>query len=1057
MFFMKPFLTSVCFLAWLFSLATIPAAQFKINNQTLTVPDGFEVERVAGPPLVDRPIYGSFDEQGHLYVVDSSGSNDKPDQQLKEKPHRVMRLEDTKGNGQFDKSIVFADKMMFPEGCLFYDGSVYVAAPPSIWKLTDTNNDGVADLREEWHQGKTLTGCANDLHGPFLGPDGWIYWCKGAFDSQTYERPGEKPFVSRAAHIFRAPPDHSRVEPVLTGGMDNPVSVTFTANGERILCGTFFTTHEPGKRDGLIHAIYGGVYGKINNVTDDHKKTGDLMPVMTHMGPAAPCSVIRYESRVLGEDYQDNLFACYFNLRKVGRHILELTGATFKTKDTDFLTSDNPDFHPTDVFEDADGSLLVIDTGGWYKICCPTSQLSKPDVLGAIYRIRRTGAQKIKDPRGQTIAWAKLNPTVLAALLGDERPAIQKRTTEQLAKLGKSAVAPLSLVLENSELPLQRRLAVWALTRIDDTDARTAVRAALRDTNPTVREVALHSISLWADPHATQELLNTLQVPEPQPRRIAAEALGRIGKNIRLGKHIGRISEENSLNWIVPGLLTASADEHDRVMEHSLIYALIETDIPKGTVEGLSSRSPYEIRAALIALDQMDQGGLQPEDVVLHLNSIEPAVRSGALWVAKHHPEWGGALAGYFKERLAAKGLSDADSMELQQQLGSFARSPEIQKLVAETVQSQTTPAATRALLLRVIAQASLKDAPVDWNNTVRTCLSSNDLSLVSEAVSAARVLAQVKNEPPDFSEWLVAIGKKESNPADLRLESLAALPKGLNAVESGLFSFLCANLESSKPVASRAAASRVLSLAHLTDEQLIALAETTGKAGPLEVPKLIGAFEQSTNETAGLKLMAALKQSKSLPSVRPDVLKKIAAKYPTSVQQKSKEVLSILNVDAEKQSAHLDELLVSLKDGDIRRGQTIFNSQKAACFSCHKLGYMGGETGPDLTSIGQARTERDLLESIVYPSASLVRSYEPTIVRTKSDEQVNGLVRKDSADEIVLATGPNAEVHIARSDILEMRPGTVSIMPAGLDQQLSRQELADLLAFLKATKWGPR
>ena len=63
--------------------------------------------------------------------------------------------------------------------------------PPSIWKLTDTNGDGVADQRVEWFQGKTLTGCANDLHGPYLGPDGWIYWCKGAFAQQTYERPGQ--------------------------------------------------------------------------------------------------------------------------------------------------------------------------------------------------------------------------------------------------------------------------------------------------------------------------------------------------------------------------------------------------------------------------------------------------------------------------------------------------------------------------------------------------------------------------------------------------------------------------------------------------------------------------------------------------------------------------------------------------------------------------------------------------------------------------------------------------------------------------------------------------
>src|SRR5207248_8225965 len=56
---------------------------------------------------------------------------------------------------------------------------------------------------------------------------------------------------------------------------------------------------------------------------------------------------------------------CSFNMHKVTRHVLVPDGATFKTTDTDFLTSDNPDFHPTDVIEDADGSLVVIDTGGW--------------------------------------------------------------------------------------------------------------------------------------------------------------------------------------------------------------------------------------------------------------------------------------------------------------------------------------------------------------------------------------------------------------------------------------------------------------------------------------------------------------------------------------------------------------------------------------------------------------------------------------------------------------------------------------------------------------------
>jgi putative membrane-bound dehydrogenase-like protein len=277
-------------------------AEFKFGEQTLKVPEGFVVDRVAGPPLVDRPIVADFDERGRLYVADSSGSNDPVKKQMADKPHRIVRLTDKNGDGVFDESTVFADKMMFPEGAMWLEGSLYVSAPPSIWKLTDTDDDGVADRREEWYDAKTLTGCANDLHGPYLGLDGWIYWCKGAFAEQTYERPNAEPFVTRAAHIFRRRPEGGIVEAVMTGGMDNPVDVTFTPEGERIFTTTFFQHPGGGRRDGLVHAIYGGVYGKVHDVIDGHKKTGELMPVLAHLGPAAPAGLTRYESRVFGED-----------------------------------------------------------------------------------------------------------------------------------------------------------------------------------------------------------------------------------------------------------------------------------------------------------------------------------------------------------------------------------------------------------------------------------------------------------------------------------------------------------------------------------------------------------------------------------------------------------------------------------------------------------------------------------------------------------------------------------------------------------------------------------
>ena len=1046
------------------SAFTVTAAQFKFPNQTLTVPDGFEVELVAAGPLVDRPVSGALDEQGRFFVTDSSGSNDKPDKQLQDKPHRVMLLEDSKGNGHFDKSTIFADHMMFPEGCMWYEGSLYVSAPPSIWKLTDTNHDGVADVRVEWHQGKTLTGCANDLHGPYLGPDGWIYWCKGAFAEQTYDRPGRVPFVSKAAHIFRARPNGTGIEPVMTGGMDNPVGVAFTAGGERILCGTFFVHPAPGQRDGLIHAVYGGVYGKPNNVTDDHRKTGDLMPVMTHMGAAAPCSVIRYESAVLGPELKDNLFVCSFNLRKVSRHILQPDGATFKTTDSDFVTSDSADFHPTDVIEDADGSLLVIDTGGWYKICCPTSQLSKPDLLGAIYRIRKVGAKKVTDPRGLKLAWAKMNADSLARLLGDPRPAVVKRAMHDLAAIGAKAVSSVATVEKRNSSPEARRNAVWTLTRIDSPAARAAVRTALDDADANVRQAALHSVSLWRDATAIEKTVNILRTDDPQHQRVAAEALGRIGDDVTDAKIVGTGSGGSVPEAVkrpadksaMAALLDLSAAKHDRILEHSLTYALIEIADAKATYSGLVSRKPLEERAALIALDQIDDSRLRPQDVTPFLNSSEPELRNAALWVAGHHPDWGDEMAGYFGARLESA-KADGPGEELSGELAQFISSKSIQDLLGEKLADAQASAACRQIVLRSIARASVGNSVPSWTSGVKNLLAQGDGQLLPASIQAAKNLAVVKNSPPNFNSALEAIARDDSRSAELRLAALDAIPGGLKKVDAEVLGFLIASLDPAQSAPVRSEAATLLGRARLADNQLDELAAKVGTAGPLEMTRLLAAYEHSTSEEVGLKLVNTLKASKGLTSLRPDLLKTVLAKYPVSVQEQSKALLDILNQDAAKQSAHLDDLMTSVKDGDIRRGQAIFNSPKAACSTCHSMGYAGGHVGPDLTSIGQSRTERDLLESIVYPSASFVRSYEPLIVKTKADEEFSGVVKKDASDEIVLATGPTTEARIPRGDIIEMRPGTVSVMPAGMDQQLSRQELVDLVAFLKGTKWGPR
>src|SRR6185295_18215384 len=115
------------------------AALLVQDDPQIQVPDGFVVEKIAGSPLVERPIMACFDEHGRLYVGDSAGVNLRFEDLMKGPPHRMMRLEDTDGDGVFDKSVVFADKLTFPMGALWYRGSLYVCAPPSVWKLTEVD------------------------------------------------------------------------------------------------------------------------------------------------------------------------------------------------------------------------------------------------------------------------------------------------------------------------------------------------------------------------------------------------------------------------------------------------------------------------------------------------------------------------------------------------------------------------------------------------------------------------------------------------------------------------------------------------------------------------------------------------------------------------------------------------------------------------------------------------------------------------------------------------------------------------------------------------------
>ena len=128
--------------------------------------------------------------------------------------------------------------------------------------------------------------------------------------------------------------------------------------------------------------------------------------------------------------------------------------------------------------------------------------------------------------------------------------------------------------------------------------------------------------------------MNALGAGRPAAQRAAAEAIGRVGRV-----------------QAIPGLLAAAGARVDRVLEHSLIYAMIEIGDRAAIEAGLQAAASRTRRAALIALDQIDSGAVRPEGLIPLLDSPDLVLKDTAWWIAARHPEWGTALAGYFQKR----------------------------------------------------------------------------------------------------------------------------------------------------------------------------------------------------------------------------------------------------------------------------------------------------------------------------------------------------------------------------------------------------------------------
>jgi putative heme-binding domain-containing protein len=522
---------------------------------------------------------------------------------------------------------------------------------------------------------------------------------------------------------------------------------------------------------------------------------------------------------------------------------------------------------------------------------------------------------------------------------------------------------------------------------------------------------------------------------DPAVRTQAATALGQIGD-----------ARANA------ALLTAAANTGDRFVEHAITYALIRLKDSSAAVEALKRPEPKVRKAALIALDQMEGSPLRRQDAIRHLGDANPELRRAAMWVVSHHSDWGGAVLGFLQARLRAPQFSADEADSVREALLAFCADPAVQTMVASLLADPGLASERQLFLLETIDRCPLKQIPGVWVQQF-----SRKLKLADERVRS-RIIALVHSRGlRALDEPLKTIASDASEPDGLRTAALGVLVSHHSALDDASFSFLLGQLQPGSDAALRLSAAQVLAQAGLKDEQLLVLAnQHLPGADALILSTLLDAFQTSRGEVVGNALVAALlKPTVNLNVLGSKRIDQLFQNFPEPVQSAAKPLLARFRAEQASRVEHLRELQPLLTaGGDVGHGRNIFFGKKVACSSCHTIGAEGGHVGPDLTSVGSIRSGHDLLEAIVFPSASFVPGHEVYRVKTKTpNEIVSGVIGEQEADAVILVTGPNAEVRIPRDQIASMEPSKVSLMPEGLDTSLTRAEFTDLLAFLQAQR----
>ena len=491
----------------------------------------------------------------------------------------------------------------------------------------------------------------------------------------------------------------------------------------------------------------------------------------------------------------------------------------------------------------------------------------------------------------------------------------------------------------------------------------------------------------------------------------------------------------------------------DRALEHSVTFALIELgDADSIATYATVAHSPRQQQAAMTALDQL--GAADRLTVEFMLAAVDQADRQCADTAAEllsKHPEW----APRFALKIGDRFQQTRNVGELPASLLTIARgwkeTTAIKELVGKSLSSASgaSPAAQLHVtqLLSLYAGAALQS---EWDVPIAVWLRKSDVNIREQLL---QLLTRINlSDAKAIQESLLELARQATSETQ-QLQFLAALPSGTDPNDPAFESVLLRALQSSDPTTGQAATAALkrIKLSRGGGTQLLANLKVQP---PRDLFISVEAIHRLGNDELDESMLATLADLPSAKTLAMDQLLNLYRNRGAKLKGLTEQAIKQLSRSPADVEAKVDALLAKLGPGDPIRGLQLFRSSKTACSNCHRLGYVGGDIGPELSRIGSSRTRRALLEAVLFPSARLEQSYQPTRILTLDGQVYNGIVKNTSnASTLDLQLTADKTISLATAEIERQEPSQVSIMPAGMLELLTADELADLLALLESGK----